>query len=79
MTLGVAGIVMGLGYLVNKRTQLENETPEYHEAMISREQKTGWASVGAGVGVIAAGAAVYQIVADILDQLDSIRKKLSIG
>lgn len=75
--LGLSGIIMGLGYICNKRTKLEHETPEFHEAMASRENKTGWASIAAGVGVMVSSIPLYQIITGITDQLSSIKSAVN--
>jgi len=70
--LGLAGIVMGLGYIVNKRTQLPNETLEYHQAILAREKKTGWASIIAGVGVALSSIPLYLIITGFMYKLSII-------
>lgn len=75
--LGASGIIMGLGYLWNKRTKLEHETPAFHEAMTKRESKTGWASIAAGIGVMISSIPLYNIITGITDQLSSIKSALN--
>jgi len=66
--LGFAGIVMGAGYIERNR-KATTDGVVYDIATQRQNRRTGWASIGAGVGVIAAGSAIYSIVADILDRL----------
>jgi hypothetical protein len=74
--LGIAGGVMGSGYILNPRVQQEGESAEQFEAMIARDKKTGWASVGAGIAVSASSVPLFFVLARLLGELAFIRKSL---